>query len=76
MVVAGVGVADGALPDGALVGVPLGDLGGDGVAAGDGADHVSLWLPDFMEAGVSFGVLSLGRGVRAGFSSIGVGDKN
>ena len=47
---------------------PLGDLDGDGVAAGDGADHVSSWRRDFTEADVSSGVLSLARGDRVGFS--------
>ena len=67
MAVAGAGVVDGA-PDGALAGGPLGDLDGDGVAVGDGADHVSSWRRDFMEADVSSGVLSLARGDRVGFS--------
>ena len=57
MAVAGAGVVDGA-PDGALAGGPLGDLDGDGVAAGD----------NFTEADVSSGVLSLARGDRVGFS--------
>ncbi|MGB7858344.1 MAG: hypothetical protein WBL48_20875 [Pseudolabrys sp.] len=47
---------------------PLGDLDGDGVAVGDGADHVSSWRRDFTEADVSSGVLSLARGDRVGFS--------
>lgn len=67
MAVAGAGVVDGA-PDGALAGGPLGDLDGDGVAAGDGADHVSSWGRDFTEADVWSGVLSLARGDRVGFS--------
>jgi hypothetical protein len=67
MAVDGTGVVDGAL-DGALAGGPLGDLDGDGVAVGDGADHVSSWRRDFMAADVSSGVLSLVHGDRVGFS--------
>ena len=73
-VVAGAGAVDGPL-DGKLDGDLLGDRDGDGVAVGDGADHVTSWHPDFMEADVLSGVLSVGRGARVGSSSIGAGDK-
>ena len=58
----GAGVVDGARM------ARCGDLDGDGVAVGDGADHVSSWRRDFTEADVSSGVLSLARGDRVGFS--------
>ena len=67
MVEDGAGVVDGAR-GGALVGGPLGDLDGDGVVVGDGADHVLSWRRDFTEADVLSGVLSPARGDRVGFS--------
>jgi hypothetical protein len=79
-VVVGVGAVDGP-PDGKLDGDLLGDLLGDlvgdldGDLVGDGADRVSSRRQDFTGADVSSGVLSVDRGGRVGFSSIGAGDK-
>jgi hypothetical protein len=83
-VVVGVGAADGP-PDGkldgdrlgALDGDLLGDLDGDplGDLDGDGADRVLSRRQDFTDADVSSGVLSVDRGGRVGFSSIGASDK-
>ena len=67
---AGVGVADGR-PGWQVGWGPAGDLDGDAGAVGPdghGADHVSSWRQDFMEADASSGVLSVARGDRAGFS--------
>jgi hypothetical protein len=69
-VVAGVGAVDGH-PGGELVGDLVGDLAGeagDGVAAGVGVDHVSLWRRDFTGEDASFGDSFQVRGARAGFS--------
>jgi hypothetical protein len=75
-VVVGVGAVDGP-PDGKLDGGLLGDLDGEPLGAldGDGADRVSSRRQDFTDADVSSGVLSVDRGGRVGFSSIGAGDK-
>jgi hypothetical protein len=64
--VAGVGAVDGR-PGGAPVGdLGGGGLGGVGVAAGAGADHVSLWRQDFTEEDVSFDALFQVRGAPVG----------
>ena len=60
MVEDGVGAVDGA----ALAGDP----DGDGVAVGDGADHVTSWHPDFMEVDASSGDGSAAHGDRVEFS--------
>ena len=62
---AGVGAVDGR-PGGAPVGDLVGALGGVGVAAGAGADHVSLWCQDFRKEDVSFDVLFRVRGAPVG----------
>jgi len=64
---AGVGAVGGPL-DGKLDGDLLGDRDGDGVAVGDGADHVTSWHPDFMEVDASSGDGSAAHGDRVEFS--------
>jgi hypothetical protein len=63
------------MADGVPAGELAGDPDGDGIAVGDGADHVSSWRRDFMAADVSSDVLSLVRGDLDGFSSTGAGDR-